>query len=60
MSVRQYGLQDRAEDYPIAFIVHMATVLVAFASWPYSKFVHLVYRFLALVKDEQELASTRP
>jgi citrate/tricarballylate utilization protein len=46
--------------YPIAFIVHMATVLVAFASWPYSKFVHLVYRFLALVKDEQELASTRP
>jgi citrate/tricarballylate utilization protein len=45
--------------YPIAFLVHMAAVLVALASWPYGKFVHLVYRFLALVKDEQEGTTSR-
>lgn len=37
------------------FLVHMAAVMVCFATAPYSKFVHLVYRFLALVRDNIEL-----
>ena len=40
--------------FPLAFIIHMSAVLLAIASCPYSKFPHMVYRFLALVKDEQE------
>jgi citrate/tricarballylate utilization protein len=36
------------------FLVHMAAVMVCFATAPYSKFVHLVYRFLALVRDNVE------
>jgi citrate/tricarballylate utilization protein len=43
--------------YPIALLIHLAAVLLAFATWPYSKFVHLVYRFLALIKDEQEVGA---
>ena len=46
--------------YPIAFLVHLAAVLLAFITWPYGKFVHLVYRFLALVRDEQEIATPTP
>jgi citrate/tricarballylate utilization protein len=37
------------------FLIHMAAVMVCFATAPYSKFVHLVYRFLALVRDTMEL-----
>lgn len=37
------------------FLIHMAAVMVCFATAPYSKFVHLVYRFLALVRDNIEL-----
>jgi citrate/tricarballylate utilization protein len=39
------------------FLVHMAAVMVSFASAPYSKFVHLVYRFLALVRDNLEVGA---
>jgi citrate/tricarballylate utilization protein len=70
MTIRDYGLlvglaflgmtgiitllvRDTAA-FPIAFFLHMSAVLLAFATWPYSKFVHVVYRFLALVKDAQE------
>ena len=75
MTIRDYGLlvalaflglsgivvlavRDTAA-FPIAFLVHMAAVVLAFGSWPHSKFVHLVYRFLALIKDEQEKAEIR-
>jgi citrate/tricarballylate utilization protein len=37
------------------FLIHMAAVMVCFATAPYSKFVHLVYRFLALVRDNIEI-----
>jgi citrate/tricarballylate utilization protein len=48
------ALRDSAA-YPITLLVHLAAVLLAFFTWPYGKFVHLIYRFLALVKDEQEI-----
>ena len=39
-------------------IVHLLTVVVAFVIAPYTKFVHWVYRMLAMVKDNLE--RTRP
>jgi citrate/tricarballylate utilization protein len=41
--------------FGVVFLIHMASILVTFAAAPYSKFVHLVYRFLALVRDNVEL-----
>lgn len=38
-------------------LVHLAAVLLSFASAPYSKFVHLVFRFAALVRDNAERAA---
>jgi citrate/tricarballylate utilization protein len=40
--------------FGIVFLVHIASVALTFAVAPYSKFVHLVYRFLALVRDNLE------
>lgn len=45
--------------YPVVYLVHMASVSLAYAAAPYSKFVHLVFRFLALVRDNLE-AEARP
>lgn len=42
--------------FGIVYLVHLASVAVAFAAAPYSKFVHLIYRFLALVRDNLEIA----
>ena len=36
------------------FLVHLAAILLTFALAPYSKLVHVVFRFLALVRDETE------
>ncbi len=46
--------------FPIVFLIHMAAVIEALAMAPYSKFVHLVFRFAALVRDnlEREAATT--
>ena len=41
-------------------IVHLLTVLVAFAIAPYTKFVHWVYRMLAMVKDNLERSRPVP
>jgi citrate/tricarballylate utilization protein len=35
-------------------LIHLASVLLAFASAPYSKFAHVVFRFAALVRDNAE------
>lgn len=35
-------------------VIHLAIVVVAFAIAPYTKFVHFVYRFLAIIKDNLE------
>lgn len=40
--------------FGIVFLVHIAAVMLTFAAAPYSKFSHLVYRFLALVRDHLE------
>ena len=34
--------------------VHLAAVVACFAIAPYTKFMHVVYRFLALVHDSAE------
>jgi citrate/tricarballylate utilization protein len=40
--------------FGIIFLVHIATVLAAFVLAPYSKFVHVLFRFLALLQDSKE------
>lgn len=39
---------------PIALMVHLALVASLFFTAPYTKFAHFVYRYLALVRFEQE------
>lgn len=46
--------------YPPVYLVHMASVALAYAAAPYSKFVHLIFRFLALVRNSMEAEATRP
>jgi citrate/tricarballylate utilization protein len=36
------------------FLCHLAAILLTFALAPYSKLVHVVFRFLALIRDETE------
>jgi citrate/tricarballylate utilization protein len=40
--------------FGIVYLIHLASVALSFASAPYSKFVHIVYRFLAVVRDNLE------
>jgi citrate/tricarballylate utilization protein len=40
--------------YGIVLLVHLAAVALSFAMAPYSKLAHVVYRFLALVRDNAE------
>jgi citrate/tricarballylate utilization protein len=35
-------------------VVHLATVLALYASAPYGKFAHFVYRYAALVQNRLE------
>lgn len=42
--------------YALLLLVHLAAVAQAFALAPYSKFVHVVFRFEALVRDNIERA----
>jgi citrate/tricarballylate utilization protein len=47
-------LRDTAAFGPV-LVVHLATVAACFAIAPYTKFMHAVYRFLALVHDSAEI-----
>lgn len=40
--------------FGVILILHLAVVVVSFALVPYSKFMHLLYRYLALVRDVRE------
>lgn len=40
--------------FGLVFLAHFAGVVLCFAAAPYSKFVHFVYRFLAILKDSLE------
>jgi citrate/tricarballylate utilization protein len=47
------ALRDTAAFGPV-LAVHLAAVVTCFAIAPYTKFMHAVYRFLALVRDSAE------
>ena len=40
--------------YGLVLVTHLATIVVCFAVAPYTRFVHAVYRFLAIVADNIE------
>lgn len=40
--------------FGIVYLVHLASIMVTFAAAPYSKLMHLMYRFLAIVRDNLE------
>jgi citrate/tricarballylate utilization protein len=44
--------------FGIVFLLHLSSVVLAFASAPYSKFVHVIFRFLAIVRDNVESAAS--
>jgi citrate/tricarballylate utilization protein len=46
--------------YGIVLLVHLAAVAEAFAMAPYSKFVHIVFRGCALIRDNLERDAARP
>jgi citrate/tricarballylate utilization protein len=41
--------------FGIVLLIHLSAVMLSFASAPYSKFSHLIYRFLAIVRDNLEI-----
>ncbi|MGX7678636.1 tricarballylate utilization 4Fe-4S protein TcuB [Jatrophihabitans sp. DSM 45814] len=43
--------------YGIVLLIHLAAVIQAFAMAPYSKFIHVIFRFEALVRDNVERSS---
>jgi citrate/tricarballylate utilization protein len=40
-------------------VVHLATVLALYVSAPYGKFAHFLYRYVALLKNRDELLGSR-
>jgi citrate/tricarballylate utilization protein len=44
--------------YGLVLVAHLATIVVCFAVAPYTRFVHAVYRFLAIVADNIESRHT--
>ena len=43
--------------FGLVLLIHLSAVVLAFASAPYSKIVHVVFRFAALVRDNAERAT---
>jgi citrate/tricarballylate utilization protein len=52
-------LRDTAAFRPV-LAVHLAAVVACFAIAPYTKFMHVIYRFLALVRDSAETLTGQP
>ena len=46
--------------FGVILLIHLAAVILSFASAPYSKFVHVVFRFAALVRDNAEQLPANP
>jgi citrate/tricarballylate utilization protein len=46
--------------YGILLVVHLVAVAFTFLSAPYSKFTHVIYRTLALVRDNMEITAAAP
>jgi citrate/tricarballylate utilization protein len=46
-------LRDTAAFAPV-LVIHLCAVMVSFAIFPYTKFAHVSYRFLALIHDRSE------
>jgi citrate/tricarballylate utilization protein len=44
--------------FGIVLLVHLSAVIVSFGIWPYTKFVHWIYRLLAIQKDNVERLNT--
>ena len=40
--------------FGVLLLIHLAAVILSFAFAPYSKFVHVVFRFAALIRDQAE------
>ena len=40
--------------FGVVLLIHLAAVILSFASAPYSTFVHVVFRFAALIRDQAE------
>ena len=75
MTIKDYGLLSAlaflgvsgmatllVRDTPafgIVLLIHLAAVAESFALAPYSKFVHVVFRFAALVRDNLEIAEEK-
>jgi citrate/tricarballylate utilization protein len=51
-------LRDTAAFAPV-LVIHLCAVVACFAIFPYTKFVHVIYRFLALVHDRSEARAAR-
>jgi len=45
--------------FGIVFLIHLSSVMLAFATAPYSKLMHAVLRFLALLRDSMEREARR-
>jgi citrate/tricarballylate utilization protein len=41
--------------YGLIYVAHLAAIVLTFGAAPYSKFVHVIFRFLALVRDNLEI-----
>ena len=50
--------RDTAALGPV-LLIHLAAIVASFGSAPNGKFVHLIFRFPALVRDNAEAASER-
>ena len=48
-------LRDTGAFAPL-LVIHLGAVVACFAIAPYTKFVHVIYRFLALVRDRSEIS----
>ena len=46
--------------FGVVLLIHLAAVILSFASAPYSKFVHVVFRFAALIRDQAEQRPAGP